>query len=76
MVAFLVPLLISLAVSAVAYVITPKPKAPKPPAVQQAENPTAEAGKPIPVIFGTITIQETNVLWSGESTYSEYEIKV
>jgi hypothetical protein len=72
---WLIPLLISIAVSAVSYLIMPKPKAPKPPAVQQAENPTAEAGKPIPVAFGTITIQETNVLWSGESTYSEYEVK-
>lgn len=76
MVAWLIPLLISLAVSAASYLIMPKPKAPKPPSVQQADAPTAEAGKPMPVIFGTITVQEPNVLWYGESTYRQYDVKV
>lgn len=75
MVAWLIPLLISLAISAASYLITPKPKAPKPPAVQQADAPTADAGKPIPVIFGTITVTELNVLWFGESTYRQYDVK-
>lgn len=75
MVAFLIPLLISLAVSAVSYLIMPKPKAPKPPAVTQADSPTSEAGKPIPVVFGDITVTETNVLGYMDSTYREYEVK-
>lgn len=75
MVAWLVPLLVSVAVSAVSYLITPKPKAPKPPSVQQADAPTADAGKSIPVIFGTVTVQEPNVLWYGESTFRQYEVK-
>lgn len=75
MVAFLIPLLISLAVSAASYLIMPKPKVPKPDAARQADTPTAEAGKPIPVIFGTITVEETNILWYGESTLREYEVK-
>lgn len=75
MVAFLIPLLISLAINIVAYLITPKPKQPKPEAAKQSEAPTAEAGKPIPVIFGTMTVKEVNVIWYGDQTMSTYQVK-
>lgn len=73
---WLANLLIAAAFQVVAYVITPKPKAPKPPAVQQAENPTAEAGKPIAVLFGTGLISELNVLGFWDKATRQYQVKV
>jgi hypothetical protein len=43
----------------------PKPKSPKPDAVQELEGPTAEAGKQIPVIVGDITLKSPNFNWYG-----------
>lgn len=65
---FWVQLLIGIALNIVAYLIMPKPKAPKPPAVDDLENPTADAGRPIPVVFGTKTVRGLNVLWYGDKS--------
>lgn len=59
-------LLIGLAITAVTYLLMPRPKAPPPPAVQDLEDPVAEAGKPIPVVFGSMTVKGLNVLWFGD----------
>lgn len=73
---WLIPLLISLAVSAVSYLLMPKPKTPKPDAARDLEAPTAEAGKPIPVVFGTITVKGLNVVWYGEKQSVQYQVTV
>lgn len=72
---FLVMLAISIALSYIAYLLAPKPKQPKPPAAQDMESPTASAGRPVPVIFGTVTIKGLNVMWSGDKSKSTYEVK-
>lgn len=61
-----VQLLIGLALNIVAYLLMPKPKADQPPEAQDLEDPTAEAGRPVPVVFGTITVKGLNILWYGE----------
>ena len=69
---FLVQLLIAVVLMIVAYLIMPKPKQPKPQAATDADNPTAEAGREIPVIFGTVTMKGLNVLnfgWKSINTY-------
>ena len=71
---FWVTLLISIAINVVAYLIMPKPKVAKPEAAKDLENPTAEAGRPIPVVFGTITVKGLNVLWFGEKKTREFEV--
>jgi hypothetical protein len=73
---WLVSLLISVALNVVAYIITPKPKAPKPQAAAQAENPTAEAGRPIPVVFGTMRVKELNVLGFWDKSTKQFQIQV
>lgn len=73
---WLVAMLVSVALNVVALVITPKPKTAKPDAAQQAESPTAEAGKEIPVLFGTALMSETNTLGFWDKTTRQYEIKV
>lgn len=73
--AFFVALGISLAISIISYLIMPKPKAPKPEAAKDLEDPTAEAGRPIPVVFGTMTVKGLNVLWFGDKGKRTYKVK-
>lgn len=61
-----IPLLIGLALNIIAYLILPKPKTPKPDAAKDLENPVAEAGKPLPVLSGSLTMKGLNILWFGE----------
>ena len=75
MVAWFIPLLITLALQIVAYILMPKPKAPKPEAAKDLENPSAEAGRPIPVVFGTVTVKGVNILWFGEKSIRTYKVK-
>lgn len=56
---FLITLAISIALS-------PRPKAPKAAALEDFDFPTAEEGRPIPVVFGTVDITGPNVLWYGD----------
>lgn len=60
------PLLFALILNVVAYLLMPKPKQVKPEAAKDMDNPTADAGRPIPVVFGALTIKGPNVLWFGE----------
>lgn len=72
---FLIMMAISLALSIVSYLLTPKPKMAKPEAAQDMDDPVAEAGKPIPVVFGTVTVKGLNVLWFGEKRINTYKVK-
>lgn len=73
--AWWVSLLIGLAINVIAYLIMPKPKPPKPPAAKDLEDPTAEAGRPMPVVFGTLTVKSPNIIWYGEKKTIETEKK-
>ena len=73
---WLFALVIALAITVVAYILMPKPKTPPPPAVTDMDNPTAEAGRPIPVVFGTLTVKGTNILWYGDKAYLVFNIDV
>lgn len=44
------------------------PKTPKPKAAVLADFdvPTADQGRPIPVIFGTCLVEDPNVVWYGD----------
>lgn len=71
----LVQIAIAIIVTIVAYVLMPKPKGAKPEAVSQMDNPTTDAGRPIPVVFGTVWIKEVNILWFGDKGTNTYEVK-
>jgi len=60
---------------AISYLLRPKIKAPKPEAAKDLEDPTAEAGRPIPVVFGTVTVKGLNLLWYGDKGQSTYKVK-
>jgi len=50
------------------YLLMGAPKSTKPDAVQDMEDPTAEAGRPIPVVFGEIEVSGLNIIWFGDKT--------
>lgn len=56
---FVVTLVLSIALS-------PKPQKPRAAALDDFEFPTAEEGRPIPVIFGEMEVTGANVLWYGD----------
>lgn len=72
---FIIQLLIAVALSVISYLIAPKPKTPKPDANRDLDNPTAESGRPIPVVWGTITVKGGNVLWYGDKGRRDYTVK-
>lgn len=74
MVAWFIPILIAVALTVVAYLIMPKAKAPQPVGTKDMESPTAEAGREIPVPFGTLTIKSPNCLWSGEKGRRSFKV--
>lgn len=71
---FLGSLLLGLALSIVSYMLMPKPKEQKPPEAQDLEDPTAEAGRPIPVVFGTVTVKGGNILYYGDKFKQQYGV--
>ena len=59
--------LVVLIVSAViSMALMPKPPVPKPAELTDFDAPTAEEGRPIPVVFGTVKITGANVIWYGD----------
>ena len=46
--------------------LAPKPPQPKPAALEDFDAPTAEEGRAIPVVFGTVWVTGPNVIWYGD----------
>lgn len=65
---FIASFLIGFGLLVLGYMLMPKPKEPKPPSMDDFEAPTAEAGRPIPVIFGSIEITGVNTLYFGNKS--------
>ncbi len=65
---FIAQLVIGLVLSAISYALSPRPKLEKPQAagLDEFALPTAEEGRPIPVVFGTVLITGANVVWAGD----------
>jgi len=59
----LILLVVSYIVSAA---LAPKTPKTKPAALEDFDIPVAEQGRPVPVVFGTMLISGTNVLWYGD----------
>lgn len=71
----IIQLTIGLVLNVIAYLLMPKPKGPQPQEVKDLEAPTAEAGRPIPVVFGDMTVKGVNVIFYSENQTTTYEIK-
>ena len=46
----------------VSFAMTPKPQTQKPAGINEVNVPTAEEGREIPVIFGTMLIEDINIV--------------
>jgi hypothetical protein len=61
-------LVLGLAMLIIGYLIMPKKQQKQ--EIQPLEAPTSEAGKPIPVLFGEMTIKSGNFLWWGDAGHA------
>jgi hypothetical protein len=59
-------LIVLIIATVVARALTPKPEPPKPASLEDFQAPTAEEGRAIPVIFGTVWLNAPNVTWYGD----------
>lgn len=68
---FLFQLIVGVVLNIIAYLLMPKPKVEQPPSTEDLQEPTSEAGRPIPVVFGTITQTGPNLLgaWDKRSVH-------
>lgn len=62
---FLIQLAILIVSSYVSAALAPKPPKPKPASLTDFDVPTAEEGRPVPVVFGTVWVTGPNVIWYG-----------
>lgn len=72
--AWFLALLVGLLLNVVAYLLMPRPKQPKPEAAKDMDDPTADAGRPIPWIFGTVMVKGLNVLTFTDKNSRTYEV--
>ena len=68
------PLLLTILFAVISYVLAPRPKKEKPPEVKDIDDPTADAGRPQPVMFGCKTVTGINVLWFGDKSKQTFEV--
>lgn len=57
---FLAQIAVAIATSVIGYALMPKPPGPKPPSLEDFKAPTATPGRPIPVVFGSVTVSGLN----------------
>ena len=65
---FVAILVVSVAIS---IALAPTPPNARPASLSEFTVPTAQEGRPIPVIFGTVTVQSPNVVWYGDLAYQQ-----
>lgn len=63
---FWVNLAILVVTTLISRALAPKPPKQKPPTLEDFQLPTAEAGRPVPVVFGEVTITGPNCVWYGD----------
>ena len=62
----LISFVVTILSTVLSMVFRPKPIPPAAAALSDFQVPTAEAGRPIPVVFGTVLIKGPNVVWYGD----------
>lgn len=50
----------------ISYALAPKPQNAKPASLDDVNAPTAEEGREIGIVFGTVWIESPNVVWFGD----------
>lgn len=59
-------------VIALVLVVALRPKTPTaaPASLSDIEVPTAEPGRPVPIVFGTVLLKSPNIVWYGDLGYT------
>lgn len=63
---FVYYLVVMVVAALVSQALAPKPPEPKPASLSDVDVPTAEEGRPIPVVFGSVLLRGANVVWYGD----------
>lgn len=63
---FVIQLAIVLVANIVSAALRPRPEGPKAASIGDVDAPTADDGRPIPVVFGTVWLSGPNVVWYGD----------
>lgn len=66
-------IILGLALLIIGYLIMPKQK--QKTEISELEAPTADAGKPWPVMFGEVTIKSGNYLWWGDKGNAQRSVR-
>lgn len=67
---FLLQLIVGFGLQLLSFLFRPKPKQQTKPQ-QDIKRPTADAGRPIPVVFGSVQIKDPNCLYFGQAFHYE-----
>jgi len=67
-------LAMTLIFNVISYILRPKPDTSGDWQSQDLRAPTADAGKPVPVVFGEITVVSPNVMFYGDIDKDDYEV--
>ena len=59
-------IVLSVASTVLSMLMQPRPLPPIAASLSDFQVPTAEEGRPVPVIFGTVLIKGANVIWYGD----------
>lgn len=59
-----------------AIALAPKQKKPPPPPIEQVEGPISDEGDSIPVVFGTVYLEQTCMVWYGDQRVEELREEV
>lgn len=68
--------IIGVTMQIVGLMFQPKPEQPKPPALEDFEEPTSDVARPIPVVFGTVVITGPNCLGWFDKSLEKREVKI
>lgn len=71
----LIYLAISLALSAISYALTPRPKNAQPREVQQLNEPVTGDGKPVIKVYGSARVAQVAVLTYGRKRVESWNVK-
>jgi hypothetical protein len=68
---WVVYIIVAIVMSLVSAALTPRPKSSGQQSPQAIDVPTVDAGRSIPVVFGTVRLKSPNLLWMGGQRTTE-----
>lgn len=65
---FLLQLVIGVALQVLGYLLMPQSKSGNKREFDDMDDPTAQSGRPLPVIFGEHNVPDVNIIWFGDKS--------